>query len=67
MNFGNDEIAWFSSTREGDELTSLQNSWRVTFEEKIQWLEDSQSLFLELNPSARQCQPPQENNHDASD
>jgi hypothetical protein len=39
-----DELDWFKGTWEGNALSTLQDSWRMTFRQKLEWLEDIQIL-----------------------
>lgn len=47
-----DEIDWFAGTWEGNDLTTLQASWRTTFVQRLLWLEDMQRELLEKRASS---------------
>lgn len=39
-----DAVDWFKGTWEGHKLATLQDSWRMTFRQKMEWLEEAQKL-----------------------
>jgi hypothetical protein len=45
-----DEIDWFQGSWEGNQLISLQNSWRTPFAQKLEWLEEMQEVSKTLAP-----------------
>lgn len=62
-----DEISWYSCTREGDELSTLQNSYRLSFEQKLRWLEEAAALGKELQGKPRNASRVRESNNKTSD
>ncbi|MDP4625453.1 MAG: hypothetical protein NWT08_09980 [Akkermansiaceae bacterium] len=51
---------WYSCTAEGSEMSNLLIGSRLTFREKLQWLEEAESLSLIFQKHREQQQQQQQ-------